>query len=135
MRKSIPGEMSDSPDVLLVNSKDTGKAVKIGHSCAAVTHHRPPPATGAGKANLRLTSRVKAGARPVQGTESERGNTIIIAHVPQAEMLRYATQLRSITGGRGYFSMELDHYDIVPMQIAGPIMEAHRKEMEAKKEE
>lgn len=71
----------------------------------------------------------------VQGTEAERGNTIIIAHVPQAEMLRYATQLRSITGGRGYFSMELDHYDIVPMHIAGPIMEAHKKEMDAKKEE
>jgi elongation factor G len=71
----------------------------------------------------------------VQGTESERGNTIIIAHVPLAEMLRYVTQLRSFTGGRGYFSMELDHYEIVPAHIAGPIMEAHRKEMEAKKEE
>lgn len=71
----------------------------------------------------------------VQGTEAERGNTIIVAHIPQAEMLRYSTQLRSITGGRGYFSMELDHYDIVPSHIAGPIMEAHRKEMDAKKEE
>jgi elongation factor G len=71
----------------------------------------------------------------VQGTESERGNTIIIAHVPMAEMLRYVTQLRSFTGGRGYFSMEFDHYEIVPAHIAGPIMEAHKKEMEAKKEE
>ncbi len=71
----------------------------------------------------------------VQGTEAERGNTIIIAHVPLAEMLRYTTQLRSFTGGRGYFSMEMDHYDIVPGHIAGPIMEAHKKEMEAKKEE
>jgi elongation factor G len=71
----------------------------------------------------------------VQGTESERGNTAIVAHVPQAEMMRYATQLRSITGGRGSFTVELDHYDIVPTHIAGPIMEAHKKEMEAKKEE
>lgn len=71
----------------------------------------------------------------VQGTEAERGNTIIMAHVPLAEMLRYTTQLRSITGGRGYFSMELDHYDIVPSHIAGPIMEAHKKEMDARKEE
>ena len=31
--------------------------------------------------------------------------------------------------------MELDHYDIVPSQIAGMIVEAHKKEMEAKKEE
>ena len=71
----------------------------------------------------------------VQGTETERGNTTVIAHVPLAEMLRYTTQLRSITGGRGYFTMELDHYETVPSHIAGNIIEAHKKEMEAKKEE
>ena len=71
----------------------------------------------------------------VQGTETERGSTTIIAHVPMAEMLRYTTQVRSITGGRGYFTMEFDHYDTVPTHIAGPIIEAHKKEMEAKKEE
>jgi len=71
----------------------------------------------------------------VQGTDSEHGNTVIMAHVPMAEMLKYTTQLRSITGGRGYFTMEFDHYDTVPSNIAIPIIEAHKKEMEAKKEE
>jgi elongation factor G len=71
----------------------------------------------------------------VQGTESEHGMTVIIAHVPLAEMTRYTTQLRSLTGGRGYFTMEFDHYDIVPNHIAAQIIEAHKKEMEAKKEE
>jgi elongation factor G len=71
----------------------------------------------------------------VQGTEAERGSTTIIAHVPLAEMLRYTTQLRSLTGGRGHFTMEFDHYDIVPQHLAQPIVEAHKKEMEAKKEE
>ena len=71
----------------------------------------------------------------VQGTETERGNTTIIAHVPMAEMLKYTTQIRSITGGRGFFTMEFDHYETVPTHIAGPIIEAHKKEMEAKKEE
>ncbi len=71
----------------------------------------------------------------VQGTEAEHGHTVIIAHVPLAEMMRYTTQLRSITGGRGYFTMEFDHYEIVPTNVAGPIIEAHKKEMEAKKEE
>jgi elongation factor G len=71
----------------------------------------------------------------VQGTDSERGNTIIIAHVPMSEMTRYTTQLRSITGGRGYFSMDLDHYDTVPSHVAGSIIDAHRKEMEAHKKE
>ncbi len=71
----------------------------------------------------------------VQGTESERGSTVVVAHVPLAEMLRYTSQLRSITGGRGYFTMELDHYETVPAHVAGIIMEAHKKELEAKKEE
>ena len=71
----------------------------------------------------------------VQGTETERGNTTVIAHVPMAEMTRYTTQIRSITGGRGFFTMEFDHYDTVPTHVAGAIIEAHKKEMEAKKEE
>ena len=71
----------------------------------------------------------------VQGTESERGSTVIIAHVPMAEMLRYTTQIRSITGGRGYFTTDFDHYDVVPQHLAAVIVDAHKKEMEAKKEE
>jgi elongation factor G len=71
----------------------------------------------------------------VQGTESERGRTVVIAHVPLAEMLHYNTQLRSMTGGRGVFTMELDHYEIVPSHIASDIVEAHKKEMSEKKEE
>ncbi len=71
----------------------------------------------------------------VQGTESERGNTVVMAHVPLAEMLRYVTQVRSMTGGRGYFTMEFDRYETVPQHLAAAIVEAHKKEMEAKKEE
>jgi elongation factor G len=71
----------------------------------------------------------------VQGTESEHGSTTVIAHVPMAEMTRYTTQIRSITGGRGFFTMEFDHYETVPAHVAGLIIEAHKKEMEAKKEE
>ena len=71
----------------------------------------------------------------VQGTESEHGSTIVVAHVPMSEMTRYTTQIRSMTGGRGYFTMELHHYDVVPTNVAATIIEAHKKEMEAKKEE
>jgi elongation factor G len=52
-----------------------------------------------------------------------------------AELGHYTTQIRSITGGRGYFTMDLHHYDVVPNHVAAPIIEAHKKEMEAKKEE
>ncbi len=71
----------------------------------------------------------------VQGTEAEHGSTTIIAHAPMSEMTRYTTQLRSITGGRGFFTMEFDHYDVVPNHIAGTIIEAHKKDMEGTKEE
>lgn len=71
----------------------------------------------------------------VMGTESERGQTTIVAQVPLAEMLRYTTQIRSFTGGRGYFTMEFDHYETVPQHLAAEIIEAHKKEMAEKKEE
>jgi elongation factor G len=71
----------------------------------------------------------------VQGTESEHGRTVVIAQVPLAEMLRYTTQLRSMTGGRGIFTMEFERYEIVPAYLAAEIIAAHQKELEAKKEE
>jgi len=71
----------------------------------------------------------------VQGTESEHGSTVVVAHVPLAEMLRYTTQIRSMTGGRGYFTMDLDHYEMVPSHVAADIIEAHKKELAEKKEE
>jgi len=71
----------------------------------------------------------------VQGTESEHGSTVVIAHVPLAEMLRYTTQIRSITGGRGYFTMEHDHYETVPTHIASAIIDAHKRDLAEKKEE
>jgi len=69
----------------------------------------------------------------VQGTESERGRTVVVAQVPLAEMLRYTTQLRSITGGRGVFTMEFDRYEIIPNHLAQEIIAAHQKEMEKSK--
>jgi len=71
----------------------------------------------------------------VQGTESERGRTVVMAQAPLAEMLRYTTIIRSMTGGRGVFTMEFDRYEIVPNHLAQEIIAAHQKELEAKKEE
>ncbi len=70
----------------------------------------------------------------VQGMETEKGHSTISAQVPLAEMLRYTTQLRSFTGGRGYFTMEQDHYEVVPPFVQQQIIDARKKELEAKKE-
>ena len=71
----------------------------------------------------------------IQGMETEKGHSVVTATVPLAEMLRYTTTLRSITGGRGIYSMEFDHTDVVPSHIAQPVIDARTKEMENKKEE
>lgn len=71
----------------------------------------------------------------VQGMETEKGKSVVTAQVPLAEMLRYTTQLRSITGGRGIFDMEFDHHEVVPAHLTADIVAAHQKEIANKKEE
>ena len=64
----------------------------------------------------------------VLGMDQQRGNSIIHAEAPLAEMQRYAADLRSMTQGRGYFSMEFAHYDPVPAHIAQTIIDQAKKE-------
>lgn len=71
----------------------------------------------------------------VQGMETERGRSIVSAQVPLAEMLHYTTELRSITGGRGVFTMEFSHYEVVPAHIAQEVIDNRQKELAAAREE
>ncbi|MBN1574639.1 MAG: elongation factor G [Deltaproteobacteria bacterium] len=66
----------------------------------------------------------------VAGVDSKEGIQIITAFVPMAEVLSYAPDLRSITSGRGTFTMEIDHYEEVPAQLMDKIVEAAQKEGE-----
>ncbi|MEE9617447.1 MAG: elongation factor G [Anaerolineae bacterium] len=68
----------------------------------------------------------------VQGMGQRSGKSIITALAPLAEMQRYATDLRSLTQGRGVFSMELDHYEDMPAHLAQAIIEVHEREKETK---
>jgi len=63
--------------------------------------------------------------------ETKKGKQIIRAQVPQAEMFRYSIDLRSITQGRGTFTMKFSHYEEVPPQIAQDIIEKAKKESES----
>ena len=67
----------------------------------------------------------------VLGMDTVDGMQVISAHVPQAELFSYATELRSLTHGRGTFSSSLDHYEDVPAHLAEKIIETHRKELDA----
>ncbi|MBI4301190.1 MAG: elongation factor G [Chloroflexi bacterium] len=66
----------------------------------------------------------------VLGTSPEDGVTVIEAQVPQAEILRYATELRSLTQGRGTYTMEFSHYEEVPAHIAQKVIDQAKKERE-----
>jgi elongation factor G len=68
----------------------------------------------------------------VRGSGSQAGITEIKAHIPMNEVLRYAPDLRSMTGGQGVFTMEFAHYEEAPPPVAEQVIAEHAKE---KKEE
>ena len=65
----------------------------------------------------------------VQGMETERGRSVVTAQIPLAEIQRYTNDLRSMTGGRGYFTMTLSRYQIVPPHITEEIIAARQREL------
>lgn len=69
----------------------------------------------------------------VLGMESRGKNQVVRALVPMAEVLTYAPDLRSMTGGRGVFSMKFSHYDEVPAQLAQKVIEELRSRQEQEK--
>ena len=68
----------------------------------------------------------------VQGMNPLGGSTAIQAQAPQSEMLRYSTELRSLTQGRGSYSMSFSHYEEVPAHVAQQVIAQRKKEQEAK---
>jgi elongation factor G len=60
--------------------------------------------------------------------DTQDGFQVISAHIPQSEIFSYATELRSLTGGRGTFSATLDRYDEMPSHLAEKVVAEHRKE-------
>ena len=67
----------------------------------------------------------------IMGVDSVDGMQAIKAQVPQSEIFKYASELRSITGGRGTFEMEFSHYEQVPSNVAQKVV----AETQAKKTE
>jgi elongation factor G len=66
----------------------------------------------------------------ILGMQPKGKMQVVGAQVPLAEMSRYSIDLRSITGGRGVFSMELSHYEEVPDHIAQKIIAEAKKKQE-----
>jgi elongation factor G len=65
----------------------------------------------------------------VQGQDMLAGGMVCIkAQVPLSEVTQYNSQLKSVTGGRGSYSMAPSHYEPVPPNVQQQIVEAHKKE-------
>ena len=60
------------------------------------------------------------------------GTTLIEAEVPRGEMLRYATELRSLTQGQGSYSIQFDHYEEVPQHLVPRLVESMKEREEAR---
>ncbi|MCX7853491.1 MAG: hypothetical protein N2383_11985 [Caldilineales bacterium] len=71
----------------------------------------------------------------VLGMETIRGKSVITAEVPYAEILRYASDLRSLTQGRGIYSIEFLRYEPVPHHLAQGIIAAAQRERKEEEEE
>ncbi len=63
----------------------------------------------------------------VLGSDSQAGITEIKAQVPMSEVLRYAPDLRSMTGGQGVFTMEFDHYEEAPPPVVEKVVAEYEK--------
>ena len=70
----------------------------------------------------------------IQGMDSESPFQIIKAKVPLSELHKYSTQLRSLTSGRGMFAMSFSHYEEVPKEVEGKIIEEYQKHKEEEAE-
>lgn len=71
----------------------------------------------------------------VVGVDTKGKNQIIKAQAPMSELLTYAPDLRSITSGRGSFTMEQSHYDEVPANIADKVVAAAKGKMKGEAED
>lgn len=67
----------------------------------------------------------------VQGMDTVGRRSVVKASVPLAEMMRYGNDLRSMTGGRGIYTMAFSHYERVPAHLQPDIIAAHKAVLEA----
>ena len=67
----------------------------------------------------------------INGTDSVRGGEILVkAQVPLSELEGYAAELKSITAGRGRYSLDFSHYEPVPVQVQSRLVDAYKPKHE-----
>jgi elongation factor G len=77
-----------------------------------------------------ITGDINSKRGRVLGMEPKGKNEVVKAQVPLAEMFKYASDLRSVTGGRGSYSMNFSNYEVVPARVAQDIIAKSKQEKE-----
>lgn len=77
-----------------------------------------------------ITGDINSKRGRVLGMEPKGKNEVVKAQVPLAEMFKYASDLRSVTGGRGSYSMNFSNYEVVPTRVAQDIVAKAKQEKE-----
>ena len=78
-----------------------------------------------------ITGDINSRRGRIMGIEGRGKQEYVKATIPMSEMFKYATELRSMTGGRGSYSMKFDHYEEVPAKITQLIVAGTKKAEEA----
>jgi len=77
-----------------------------------------------------ITGNLSSRRGRIQGMDSFGELQVVKAGIPMSEVSNYETELKSMTGGRGSYSMEFSHYDIIPSHIVPAIIAQAKKESE-----
>ncbi|MFH1359571.1 MAG: elongation factor G [Candidatus Omnitrophota bacterium] len=80
-----------------------------------------------------ITGDISSRRGKLMGSEAKGKNQVIKAQVPLSEMFKYATDLRSLTGGRGSYSMKYSHYEPTPAKITQQVVAQKQAEKEEAK--
>ena len=82
-----------------------------------------------------ITGDINSRRGRIMGMEAKGHNEVVKAKIPLSEMLKYGTELKSLTGGRGSYHMEFSHYEETPAKIAQGIIAKYQETKQHEKEE
>jgi len=81
-----------------------------------------------------ITGNLSSRRGKIAGMDVQGKNQVVKAKVPLSEMFKYASELRSMTGGRGSYAMRFSHYDEVPHKIAQGIIAKYQEQRQAQQD-
>ena len=82
-----------------------------------------------------ITGDINSKRGRIMGMDAKGHSEIVKARIPLSEMLKYGTELKSLTGGRGSYHMEFSYYEETPAKIAQGIIAKYQETKQHEKEE